>query len=426
MSVSETIEIPDFCMVLMIGPEGAGKSAFAGKHFTREEILALDDFAPDPNRLLGRELGLDKMQEIAAERMASRQLTVIDATNIHAKERARFITIARRQYAKTVGFAFDFDAEIYERRANRRRFDREGVLGQIDGLRRILSSLQGPRSIQQLCVFRSPEEVDAVKAIVRIRLNVDRRDEAGPFDIIGDIHGCAGELEALLAKLGYDINWTGEPGHRSYEVTAPIGRRVIFLGDLVDRGPRSPDVLRLVKSMMDAGNAFCVIGNHEFRLQRKLSGQPMRVSHGLKETLDQLRTQPKGFSNEMEAFFKELPSHLVLDGGDLVVAHAGLKQEMHNRKSGKVRSFAMYGDTSGKTDAFGFPVRRDWAAKYSGESAVVYGHTPVAEARWINNTICLDTGCVYGERLTALRWPERELVDVPAEQEWFAKTQPIV
>lgn len=420
--MTDIIEVPDFCMVLMIGPPGAGKSAFAHTHFDASEILTLDHFLlssdDEGQDVEARERGLDAMRDRAADRLSARQLTVIDATNIHAKERGRFIKVARTYFAKTVGFAFDFDADMYPE-------PREGLLGHIDGLRRILSSLKGPKSIKELHILRSPEDVAAISEIKRKPLSVDLRNEAGPFDIIGDIHGCADELETLLTKLGYQLSFSGEPGERSYEVKPPFGRRAIFLGDLVDRGPRSPDVLRLVKSMMEAGTAYCVIGNHEFRLYRKLGGQPMRVTHGLEETLEQFAEQPNGFSAEMEGFLQALPSHLVFDGGDLVVAHAGLKEEMHNRKSGKVRSFAMYGDTDGKTDSYGLPVRRDWAADYSGKAAVVYGHTPVAEARWKNNTICIDTGCVFGGKLTALRWPERELVDVPAEKEWFAHSQPI-
>ena len=116
----------------------------------------------------------------------------------------------------------------------------------------------------------------------------------------------------------------------------------------------------------------------------------------------------------MIAFLDGLVSHYVLDGGRLVVAHAGLQAEMHGRASAAVRAFALYGETTGETDEFGLPVRYPWAQDYRGQAAVVYGHTPVPEPDWVNNTICIDTGCVFGGRLTALRYPERELVSVPA------------
>ena len=103
-----------------------------------------------------------------------------------------------------------------------------------------------------------------------------------------------------------------------------------------------------------------------------------------------------------------------------MVAHAGLKESYHGRSSGRVRSFALYGDTTGETDEYGLPVRYPWAQEYRGRAMVAYGHTPVPTAEWVNNTICLDTGVVFGGSLTALRYPEREIVSVPAERQWYA------
>src|SRR5207244_8184363 len=100
--------------------------------------------------------------------------------------------------------------------------------------------------------------------------------------------------------------------------------------------------------------------------------------------------------------------------GRLVVAHAGMKESMPGRGSGVVRAFALFGETTGETDAYGLPIRYNWAAEYRGRALVVYGHTPTPEPEWLNNTICIDTGCVFGGRLTALRYPEKELVSVPA------------
>jgi protein phosphatase len=252
----------------------------------------------------------------------------------------------------------------------------------------------------------------------------DLRLDPGPFDLIGDIHGCAGEAEALLAKLGYSIACEGREGLRSYTVTHPENRRVIFLGDLVDRGPRSPDVLRLVRSMTLAGMAYCVLGNHDFKLKRWLEGRDVKISHGLESTVLQFQTQPTGFAQDIQAFLGSLPTHIVFDGGQLVVAHAGLREDLHNTSSGKERSFAMYGDTTGERDSYGLPIRLDWAAEYSGMAAVVYGHMAVFDAVWVNNTICVDTGCVFGGRLTALRWPERELVSVKAFETYFESMPP--
>jgi protein phosphatase len=98
---------------------------------------------------------------------------------------------------------------------------------------------------------------------------------------------------------------------------------------------------------------------------------------------------------------------------------------MIGRSSGAVREFCLYGETTGETDKFGLPVRHDWAAHYQGKTTIVYGHTPVVSAEWLNNTICLDTGCVFGGKLTALRWPEKDLVEVPAGRVYAEPVRPL-
>jgi protein phosphatase len=241
------------------------------------------------------------------------------------------------------------------------------------------------------------------------------------FDIIGDIHGCADELEALLARLGYRVRWQDT----SVSVEPPASRCAVFLGDLVDRGPRSPDVLRIVKHLCQTGQALAVVGNHDDKLRRYLEGRDVKIAHGLGETIHQLEREPQEFSGEMRGWLESLESHYVLDGGRLVVAHAGLKEEMHGIESASVRHFCMYGETTGELDEFGLPVRWNWAAEYRGSALVVYGHTPVRSARWVNRTICIDTGCVFGGKLTALRYPELELVSVPAKRVYFEPRKPL-
>lgn len=177
--------------------------------------------------------------------------------------------------------------------------------------------------------------------------------------------------------------------------------------------------------MVASGNALCVSGNHEAKLVRALKGSTVTVSHGLAESLAQLEAEPADFTKQALDFMDGLISHYVLDDGKLVVAHAGLKGSYHGRSSARVRSFALYGDTTGETDEYGLPVRYPWAQEYRGQAMVVYGHTPVPKAEWVNNTICLDTGVVFGGALTALRYPEREVVSVPAEQEWYEPTRPL-
>lgn len=257
------------------------------------------------------------------------------------------------------------------------------------------------------------------------RLSPDQRHQTGPFDIIGDVHGCADELDGLLTRLGYTVSWTGKGDDRRVRVTAPAGRRVVFVGDLVDRGPRSPDVLRIVMALVESGQGLCVPGNHDAKFARWLDGRKVQLTHGLDRTAAQFEAESAAFKATVKAFLERLPFHVWLDGGRLAVAHAGIKDEMLGRASGAVREFCLYGETSGEHDEFGLPIRYHWAAEYHGATAIVYGHTPVPEAEWVNNTLCVDTGCVFGGKLTALRWPERELVSVPAAQVYSTPMRPM-
>ena len=241
--------------------------------------------------------------------------------------------------------------------------------------------------------------------------------------MIGDVHGCRAELETLLTTLGY-VLVRDEQG-RPVDARPPADRTAVFVGDLVDRGPDTPGVLRLVMGMVAAGHALCVAGNHENKLVRALDGRKVQLKHGIVESLEQLEREPAEFRAAANEFCRKLISHYVLDGGRLVVAHAGLKESYQGRASGRVRSFAMYGETTGETDEYGLPVRYPWAEDYRGRAMVLYGHTPVLTPAWVNNTMCLDTGCVFGGKLTALRYPERELVEVPAEQMWYAPAKPL-
>lgn len=273
-----------------------------------------------------------------------------------------------------------------------------------------------------MTTFHSVEEVDAA-SLTREPLWNNKKSEAGPLDIIGDVHGCYDELHDLLLSLGYAIEAADGGWPR---VTHPSGRKAVFVGDLVDRGPKTPEVLKLVMGSVKGGTAYCVAGNHDVKLARKLNGRDVKLTHGLAESVAQLEAETPEFRSQVFEFLDGLVSHYVFDSGKLVVAHAGLRDEMHGRGSGAVRQFAMYGETTGETDEYGLPVRYNWASDYRGKAAVVYGHTPVPYADWLNNTICIDTGCVFGGKLTALRYPERKLVSVPAQKVYYEPARPLL
>ena len=420
------IEIPEYALVLLIGASGTGKSSFAEKHFLPTEVVSSDRarawVADDETDQSVTSDAFDLVSAVIEKRLKNRRFTVVDATNVQPESRKGLIAFARKWHALAVAIVFDLPEKLaVERNALRsdRAFGAGPVRRQMIALRRSMRGLQR-EGLRYVHVLKSPEEVDAV-TITRAKLWVDKRDESGPFDIIGDVHGCADELERLLGELGYSVAWDG----KAVEVTPPEGRRAVFVGDLVDRGPRSPDVLRIARHMVESGTALAVVGNHDEKLKRHLSGRDVKVTHGLAETIAQLADEPPEFGRDMRQWLDGLVSHYVLDGGALVVAHAGLKEEMQGRASSSIRSFAMYGETSGEIDEFGLPVRYNWAADYKGRAKVVYGHTPVPEASWVNGTICIDTGCCFGGKLTALRWPEMELVSVPAARTYYEPIRPL-
>lgn len=421
--------IPEFSLVVLIGASGAGKSTFARRHFKPTEVLSSDFcrglVADDESDQSATRDAFDILHTIAVRRLARRRLTVIDATNVQAEARKPLLDLARQYHCLAVAIVFHLPERLsHERNARRpdRAFGPHVVRRQLHDLRRSLPDLRA-EGFHHVYVFTTPEEVEAA-VVERQPLRCDRSQDHGPFDIIGDVHGCFDELRALLERLGYVVEEVAGADGVEYVVTPPPGRKVVFPGDLVDRGPNSPGVLRLAMGMVEAGTALCLPGNHDDKLLRKLKGREVQIRHGLAETLAQLGREPPAFVERVRAFLEGLVSHYVLDDWRLVVAHAGMKEELQGRVSRQVRDFALYGETTGETDEFGLPVRYNWAAEYRGRAKVVYGHTPVPEPEWLNHTINIDTGCVFGGKLTALRYPELDLVSVPAARVYAPSARP--
>ena len=386
------VEIPDFCLVVLAGAVGHRAGAFAERLFSSAEIVAHDD-----GEAIGR-------------RLAARQLVAVTGPLETATERQQLAKIARQHHADAVAIVITGEAAPAKpRHGDEARHAREVAAIEAQGFRSVT-------------ILRTPTETEAL-AVRRVPTATDLRHDAGPFDIIGDVHGCADELAELMGRLGYRVRLEGEGGERRAIVETPPGRRAFFVGDLVDRGPNAPDVLRIVMDMTAAGQALCVPGNHDAKFLRWLDRKRVTLTHGLDRTVTQMTAQPPAFHVRTRDFLRSLKSHAWLDGGRLAIAHAGVREDMLGRVAGGVREFCLYGDTDG-TDERGMPIRWHWAAAYSGETAIVYGHTPVPEADWVNNTLCIDTGCCFGGQLTALRWPEREIVSVPARMQYARPSRP--
>jgi protein phosphatase len=428
------ITIPELSIVALVGASGSGKSTFARKHFKPTEVLSSDFYrglvSDDENDQSASDDAFDVLHYIAGKRLRRGNLVVVDATNVTPEARKPILALARQYHVIPVAIVFDVPERLaHERNALRpdRDFGPHVVRRHTQQMRRSIPSLR-KEGFRHVFVLKGQEEVDAAE-IERQPLWNNRKGEHGPFDIIGDVHGCFSELRTLLSALGYEVTTLSPDGAVdtiAYSARHPDGRKTVFVGDLVDRGPDTPGVLRLVMSMVESGAALCVPGNHDMKLMRALKGKQVQVTHGLAESLAQLEGESAEFKEKVIRFLDGLVSHYVLDDGKLVVAHAGLREEMQGRGSGAVRDFALYGETTGETDEFGLPVRYNWAAEYRGRAVVVYGHTPVPEPEWLNNTINIDTGCVMGGKLTALRYPEKVLVSVPAEHTYYHSPKPFL
>ncbi|PWV46926.1 polynucleotide kinase-phosphatase [Chitinophaga sp. S165] len=419
------IQIPELSLVVMVGASGSGKSTFARQWFKAAEVVSSDTcreiVSNDENSLDASEDAFDLLHYIVGKRLKRGLLTVVDATNVRPEDRKKLVALAREYHVLPAAIVLNMSERVCLDR-NQKRTDRNlaphVVTTQISLLKRGLSKLRedGFRKVFEL---RGEEQAAAVTGIEREPLWNNRQNEHGPFDIIGDVHGCYEELCSLLTLLGHTVDAT------MHKVQVSNGRKLVFLGDLVDRGPASPAVLKLVMNAVSDGVALCVPGNHDIKLLKFLQGKNVQLMHGLERTVAQLEGENADFRERLKQFLDGLISHYVLDNGKLVVAHAGVKEEMQGRASAGVREFCMYGETTGETDEFGLPVRYNWAANYRGKAIVVYGHTPVYAPQWFNNTIDIDTGCVFGGKLTALRYPERELLSVPALATYMEPSRPL-
>ena len=431
------IRIPNLSLVILIGPSGSGKSTFAQKYFLKTEVLSSDYcrglVSDDENDQAATNDAFDLLHYIASKRLAAGRLTVIDATNVQPEARLPLVKLAREFHVLPVAIVLNLPERLCaERNRDRpnRKFGRHVIRQQRSQLRRSLRRLKR-EGFRHIFLLESPEDVEAA-IIERVPLWNDKRDEHGPFDIIGDVHGCADELGDLLTELGYVRSKpaSDDPGWSNLSYSHPDERKAVFVGDLVDRGPRTVDSLSIARNMVQSGTAICVPGNHDIKLLRKLRGRDVRITHGLAESLADIESIPEGeqtaFRGQLLDFIDGMVSHYVFDDGKLVVAHAGMKEEMQGRGSGKVREFALYGETTGETDEFGLPVRHNWAVEYRGRATVVYGHTPVPEPEWLNRTVNIDTGCVFGGKLTALRYPEKEFVSVKAKRTYSEPVRPFL
>lgn len=420
------MKIPESSLVVLIGPSSSGKTTFSKKHFINTQVVSPDYcsylISDKENDQLVSKQAYDLLYTIVDKRLGLKKLTIIDDINVLESDRYELLEIARKHNALTVAIVFNLpDYICLERNKTKidRELDKDVIKYQINQVQFSLLNLK-KEGFNYVYVLNSEREVNYSSVYIN-SLYCDRSFDHGPFDIIGDVHGCYDELVLLLKKLGYKI----EKIDGDYNIENPSGRKVIFLGDLVDRGPKIVDVLKITMQMVKEKKALCVQGNHDNKLYRKLIGNNVQIKNGLEDSLEQLKQTNESFLSDLKTFLKHLESHYVLDDQKLVVVHAGMKEDLIGRSSKKVRSFALYGETTGETDEFGLPIRYLWAKDYKGKALILYGHTPNKEIKKMNNTINIDTGCVFGNKLTAYRYPEGDFVEVIAKASYSQPSRPI-
>lgn len=420
------IRIPFNCLCILVGPSGSGKSHFANKYFPSASIVSSDGcrklLITGNHKEVCEEQSLQKYSDGAfilfrnwiRGRLRHNLLTVADATNLIDKSRQELEEIAKEEHVPYIYIVFNTKMDECISNDSKRPFPvgETVIKRQYSNFKRSFRFLKNadrstvltPEDLQDITIKFTQRNLEIAQKYV---------------DIIGDIHGCREEFLELLEKLGYV---KGEDNLYRH----PEGRVFVSVGDVIDRGPYAFECLEFMRQHVEAGLAYMVKGNHENKLGRFLSGHPVKINNGLQMTIDQI---PEGYDKSVMKKFlysQTLPYYIfkMPDDSPFVITHAAFKNEFLGKIDKSIEEYCCYGPTEGLNEE-GYPIRIPWEKDYYG-IPVVYGHIcrDDLEPNVFKNTYGIDTGCVFGGKLTSLRLPEKEIVSVPAKKSYYEKHGP--
>ena len=241
-----------------------------------------------------------------------------------------------------------------------------------------------------------------------LEINIDK-----PFAVIGDVHGCYIEFKSLVEKI-----------RKEYGKNTLI----ISVGDTVDRGDYNIETVKYCFHLKKEGNFIEVKSNHNKKFYRWLKGKNVNVSYGMQKTVEEFLSldemEREKFRENYIKYYESCPLYLIVntEKGKVVIAHAGIKDDMIGKTDKKVEDFVIYGETTGKFTEKGFPERVDWTKNRKVDEhspVIVYGHVVFDEPYINNRCYGIDTGCVLGNKLTAYIPPENRFIFEKARKTYF-------